>query len=156
MEKEKRKRQAISLETKIDILNRIEKGERYVDIAKHFKLGVSSIRAIKKNELKIRESVKSGTDISSILSSYTRDIVLEKRIPISGYLICEKALKFYKEIESSMPTSSNAKPKQFQASNGWLNNFLKRNALHNIQIRGETASADEEAAKEYPEILKKK
>ena len=48
-------------------------------------------------------------------------------------------------------------PKQleFSASTGWMTSFLKRHALHNIKIKGETASADELAAKEFPQKLRK-
>ena len=38
------------------------------------------------------------------------------------------------------------KQPEFSASTGWMTSFLKRDALHNIEIKGETASADELAA----------
>lgn len=77
----------------------------------------------------------------------------KKRIPISGYMIKEKALVFYEKIKLSETSTST--PKEFAASNGWMVRFLKRNNLHNIQIRGESASADEQACANYPEKLKK-
>ncbi|GFV07534.1 hypothetical protein TNCV_1715191 [Trichonephila clavipes] len=61
----------------------------------------------KKNEAAIRKSVISGTKLSTKFASYTRDVLLERteraiaiwieeqvqrRIPVSGYLIQEKAL----------------------------------------------------------------
>ncbi|GFX22344.1 tigger transposable element-derived protein 1 [Trichonephila clavipes] len=67
----------------------------------------STVRAIKKNEAAIRKSVISGTKLSTKFASYTRDVLLERaeraiaiwieeqvqrRIPVSGYLIQEKAL----------------------------------------------------------------
>lgn len=143
MNSKKRKRHTLSLETKIKILDRIKKGDRYAAIGRDFKLGESSIRAIKKNEDQIRKSVVSGTDITVKYSSYSRDPVLEKMeralmiwigdltsksIPVSGYVIVEKALKFYhnlKQLEPSTSTSHINKP--FSASKGWLSGFLKRN-----------------------------
>ncbi|GFS81692.1 tigger transposable element-derived protein 1 [Trichonephila clavipes] len=107
MEKKKHQRQSISLETKIAILDRLGKEEGSTAIGKHFNLGESTVRAIKKNEAAIRKSVISGTKLSTKFASYIRDVLLERteraiaiwieeqvqrRIPVSGYLIQEKAL----------------------------------------------------------------
>ena len=67
-------------------------------------------------------------------------------------MIIEKALVFYEKIKRT--DSSTSKPKVFDASNGWLTLFLKRTNLHNVQIRGESASADEEACANYSEQFK--
>ncbi|UYV63120.1 hypothetical protein LAZ67_2003210 [Cordylochernes scorpioides] len=67
-----------------------------------------------------------------------------------------KALKFYKELKESEPsTSSRESNPQFSASTGWLTGFIKRHYFHNLKIKGEVASADEEAARKYPEKLAK-
>ncbi|GFW94015.1 tigger transposable element-derived protein 1 [Trichonephila clavipes] len=128
----KHQRQSISLETKIAILDCLGKEEGSMTIGKHFNLGKSTVRAIKKNEAAIRKSVISGTRLSTKFASYTRDVLLERteraiaiwieeqvqrRIPVSGYLIQEKAL--------------------------------------NETITGESATADEGAAKIFPEELAK-
>ncbi|GFX82492.1 tigger transposable element-derived protein 1 [Trichonephila clavipes] len=77
---------------------------------------------------------------------------VQRRIPVSGYLIQEKALQFYNSIKQSEPSTSTSQAgKEFSASKGWLTGFLKRNALHNIKITGESATADEGAAKIFPE-----
>ncbi|GFV98894.1 tigger transposable element-derived protein 1 [Trichonephila clavipes] len=164
-------RQSISLETKIAILDRLGKGEGSTAIGKHFNLGESTVRAIKKNEAAIRKSVISGTKLSTKFASYTRDVLLERteraiaiwieeqvqrRIPVSGYLIQEKALQFYKSMKLSEPsTYSSQAGKEFSASKGWLTGFFKRNALHNIKIKWESATADKGAAKIFPEELAK-
>ncbi|GFX85147.1 tigger transposable element-derived protein 1 [Trichonephila clavipes] len=171
MEKKKHQRQSISLETKIAILNRLGKGEGSTAIGKHFNLGESTVRAIKKNETAIRKLVISGTKLSTKFASYTRDVLLERtkraiaiwieeevqrRIPVSGYLTEEKALQFYKSMKQSEPSTSTSQAgKEFSASKGWLTGFLKRNVLHNIKITGESATADEGAAKIFPEELAK-
>ncbi|GFT32596.1 tigger transposable element-derived protein 1 [Trichonephila clavipes] len=135
MEKKKRLRQSISFVTKIAILDRLGKGEGSTAIGKHFNLGESTVRTIKKNEAAIRKLVISGTKLSTKFASYTRDVLLERteraiaiwieeqvqrRIPVSGYLIQEKALQFYKSMK-----------------------------------QGECATADEGAAKIFPEELAK-
>ncbi|GFS62120.1 tigger transposable element-derived protein 1 [Trichonephila clavipes] len=67
-----------------------------------------------------------------------------------------KALKFYKELKESEPsTSSRESNPQFSASTWWLTGFIKRHSFHNLKIKGEVASADEEAARKYPEKLAK-
>ncbi|GFV24914.1 uncharacterized protein TNCV_883801 [Trichonephila clavipes] len=67
-----------------------------------------------------------------------------------------KALKFYKELKESEPSiSSRESNPQFSASTGWLTGFIKRHSFHNLKIKGEVASADEEAARKYPEKLAK-
>ncbi|GFT68229.1 tigger transposable element-derived protein 1 [Trichonephila clavipes] len=67
-----------------------------------------------------------------------------------------KALKFYKELKESEPSTSSCESNpQFSASTGWLTGFIKRHSFHNLKIKGEVASADEEAARKYPEKLAK-
>ncbi|GFY34526.1 transposon Tf2-6 polyprotein [Trichonephila clavipes] len=135
-------------------LDRLGKGEGSTAIGKHLNLGESTVRAIKKNEAAIRKSVISVTKLSTKFASYTRDVLLERteraiviwieeqvqrRIPVSGYLIQEKALQFYKSMKQSEPSTSTSQTgKEFSASKGWLTRFLKRNALHNIKISGES------------------
>ncbi|GFW17835.1 tigger transposable element-derived protein 1 [Trichonephila clavipes] len=57
--------------------------------------------------------------------------------------------------QSEPSTSTSQAGREFSASKGWLTGFLKRNALHNIKITGESATADEGAAKIFPEELAK-
>ncbi|GFT77006.1 uncharacterized protein TNCV_1099051 [Trichonephila clavipes] len=136
MEKKTHQRQSISLEMKIEILDRLGKGEGSTAIGKHFNLDESTVRAIKKNEAAIRKSVISGTKLSTKFASYTRDVLLERtdraiaiwieeqvqrRIPVSGYLIQEKALQFYKSMKLSEPSTYTSQAgKEFSASKGWL------------------------------------
>ncbi|GFY27236.1 tigger transposable element-derived protein 1 [Trichonephila clavipes] len=171
MEKKAHQRQSISLETKLANLDRLGKGEGSTAIGKHFNLGESTVRAIKKNEAAIRKSIISDIRLSTKFASYTRDVLLERteraiaiwieeqvqrRIPVSGYLIQEKALQFYKSMKQSEPSTSTSQAgKEFSASKGWLTRFLKRNAFHNIMITGESATAEEGAAKIFPEELAK-
>ncbi|GFX17704.1 hypothetical protein TNCV_475041 [Trichonephila clavipes] len=95
-----------------------------------FKFRESTIRAIKKNEAAIRKSVISGTKLSTKFTLYTRDVLLERteraiavwieeqvqrRIPVSGYLIQEKDLQFYKSMKQSEPSTSTSQAgKEFQ------------------------------------------
>ncbi|UYV74410.1 TIGD1 [Cordylochernes scorpioides] len=150
--KKKQKRSAISLETKIIILDCLAKGERSTAIAA------------------IRRSVRSGTNLSSKISSYSRGTLIEKtekalviwiedltqkRIPLDGHLIKMKALKFYKELKESEPsTSSRESNPQFSASTGWLTGFIKRHSFHNLKIKGEMKKLLENILKSWLKLLK--
>ncbi|GFV82374.1 hypothetical protein TNCV_3443641 [Trichonephila clavipes] len=87
----------------------LRKRRRIYGYWKTFIFGESTVRAIKKNEAAIRKSVISGTKLSMKFASYSMDVLLERteramaiwieeqvqrRIPVSGYLIQEKALQF--------------------------------------------------------------
>ncbi|GFX31742.1 transposable element Tcb2 transposase [Trichonephila clavipes] len=62
------------------------KGEGSTAIGKHFNLGESTVRAVKKIEAAIRKSVISGTKLSTKFASYTRDVLLERTyLQISQY-----------------------------------------------------------------------
>ncbi|GFX31740.1 tigger transposable element-derived protein 1 [Trichonephila clavipes] len=53
--------------------------------------------------------------------------------------------------QSEPSTSTSQAGKEFSASKGWLTGFIKRNALHNIKITGESVTADKEAAS-HPQL----
>ncbi|GFU69767.1 HTH CENPB-type domain-containing protein [Trichonephila clavipes] len=152
--------------------NRLGKGEGSTAIGKHFNLGESTVRAIKKNEAAITKLVISETKLSTKFASYTRDVLLERtesaiaiwieeqvqrRIPVSGYLIQEKALQFYKSMKQSEPSTSTSQAgKEFSASKGYLTGFLKRNALHNNKITGESATEQMKEQQKYFQRSKRK
>ncbi|GFT05485.1 retrovirus-related Pol polyprotein from transposon TNT 1-94 [Trichonephila clavipes] len=113
---------------------------KHIDVRYHFLRNLIydkfTNKCNKKNEAAIRKSVISGTKLSTKFASYTRDVLLERteraiaiwikeqvqrRIPVSGYLIQEKALQFYKSMKKSEPSTSTSQAgKEFSASKGWL------------------------------------
>lgn len=168
--KKQEKRKVISLETKIKILDQLSKGERVMEVAKLYSMNEATIRTIKKNESSIRKSVASGSGTSYSTTSYVRDIVIEtmekaliiwiedqtlKRIPIDTNAITNKALRIYAKIKNQLPSTSSAEKQKpsFSASHGWFERFKQRHSLHNLKLKGELASGDVNAAKEYPEKL---
>ncbi|XP_033236379.1 tigger transposable element-derived protein 2-like [Drosophila pseudoobscura] len=172
----KLKRKAISLGTKIEILDRLRNGEGSTFLGKIYGLNEATIRTIKRNENSIRQSVISGTELSAKFSSYTRDATKEKmekalviwlennakkRISVDGNDIKEQALRFYKMIKDEQPSTStqstHEKTYLFSASTGWLTGFLQRHALQTIKIKGGIASEEQKAASsiEFPIKLQK-
>ncbi|UYV66199.1 hypothetical protein LAZ67_4000679 [Cordylochernes scorpioides] len=107
--------------------------------------------------LQLAELEREG-GIGSHISPFVDQRELGGLLSSLGYtlLTLMKALKFYKELKESEPsTSSRESNPQFSASTGWLTGFIKRHSFHNLKIKGEVASADEEAARKYPEKLAK-
>ncbi|GFW15902.1 hypothetical protein TNCV_4431751 [Trichonephila clavipes] len=78
MEEKTHQRQSISLVTKIAILDRLGKGEGSTAIGKHFNLGESTVRAIKKNDAAIRKSVISGTKIKHQIRIVHKGCIIRK------------------------------------------------------------------------------
>ncbi|UYV68170.1 hypothetical protein LAZ67_5003239 [Cordylochernes scorpioides] len=106
------KRKVISLETKIEILDRLRMGDRVVDVAKSYSMNEATIRTIRTNENTIRKSVAAGNTTSMGTTSYTRNIAMEKmeqalmlwleeqtqkRVPIDTGAITNKALRIYEK-----------------------------------------------------------
>lgn len=61
-----KKRQTISLEKNIEILDKLRSGDGSTSVAKTFGLNEVTVRTIKKKEAEIRKSVASGTSVSAI------------------------------------------------------------------------------------------
>lgn len=157
----KRARNSLSLEIKLEVLKRIDKGERVVDIQRVMGLPESSIRTIRSNADAIRKSVESCTNLSVARVATSRSDAMEKmekllstwiehhnqrNAPISMAIIQEKAKSLYAEL-----TQDNENPPTFNASRGWFNRFKARNAFHRLKVTGEVASADNEGADEFRE-----
>lgn len=88
-----------------------------------------------------------------LLVVWIEDLV-QKKIPVHGQIIKEKALRLYKLVEEQPSTSLQETNKMtFLASDGWLTRLFKRHVFHNLKVKGEIASADENTAKSFPEKL---
>ena len=71
-------------------------------------------------------------------------------IPVSMTIIQEKAKTLITDIEGNEDEKT-----PFKASSGWFANFRRRHGFHNIKMTGEAASADHEAARKFPELLRR-
>ena len=63
----KRKRTCMSLEAKLEIINRLKKGESQSSLASEYRIGKSTVGDFKKNEEKIREfaTTMESLDVST-------------------------------------------------------------------------------------------
>ncbi|GFT74793.1 tigger transposable element-derived protein 1 [Nephila pilipes] len=75
---------------------------------------------------------------------------IAKKIPNSGNLIKQKALKIYEHLRNIVPSYAGLENHSFVASKGWFKKLKKkRYILHNIKFQGEQASTNAEAAENY-------
>ena len=149
----------------MQVLRRLDAGERQTQIGTDLNLSTSTIRTILKNKEKIVSSATTTTTTSSSRVSRSRnytieemekrlsiwiDDEIERNMPLSQAIIMEKAKIIFRHIQGETGDASET----FVASRGWFNRFKHRNNLHRIQITGEAASGDAKAVAEFPAILK--
>lgn len=166
IKEKQKKRKVISLETKIQILDRLRKGETVTRVSNVYSIHEATIRTIRKSEDSIRKSVAAGTKASMSTTSYVRNIQMEnmekalmiwiedqtqKRIPIDTNAITNKAIQIFEKLNDQLPSTSTSIQQAFCASHGWFEKFKQRHSLHNLKLKGEQSSADIIAAQEYPE-----
>ncbi|CAH2316589.1 tigger transposable element-derived 1-like [Pelobates cultripes] len=164
-EQAKGKRQSIPLDVKIQALDRLDKGERQVDIGADLHLPTSTIRTILKNKDKIHTSATTSTASSAKKITRSRSYALEemekrlsiwiddeldRNMPLSQATLMEKPKSIYAHIQSQDPDVMES----FAASRGWFDHFKKRYNLYNLKITGEAASEDTGAAAAFPASLK--
>ncbi|CAH2302071.1 tigger transposable element-derived 1-like [Pelobates cultripes] len=164
-EQAKGKRQSIPLDVKIQVLDRLDKGERQVDIGADLHLPTSTIRTILKNKDKICTLATTSTASSAKKITRSRsyaleemekrlsiwiDDELERNMPLSQAILMEKAKSIFAHIQSQDPDVMES----FAASRGWFDCFKKRYNLYNLKITREAASADTGAAASFPASLK--
>lgn len=158
-------RKSISLETKMQVIRRLDSGERQSQISAALNLATSTIRTILKNKEKILSSATATTSSSATRITRSRNNIIEemekrlsiwiddeieRNMPLSQSIIMEKARRIFNYIQAEASDISET----FVASRGWFNRFRHRNNLHNIKITGEAASGDTKAAAEFPATLK--
>lgn len=164
----KRARKAVTLETKLNVLRRLDNGEKITYICTALGLPKSTVQTIRDNKKKIEsysQSIKTSycskrtRERSSIMEQMERllDLWMEnnhqRNVPMSQIIIQQKAKSIFESLMRENPDES-SQNLTFVASKGWFEKFKKRHNLHNIKLRGESASADAIAAKNYPEVLK--
>ncbi|KAK4310004.1 hypothetical protein Pmani_018404 [Petrolisthes manimaculis] len=163
------KKNMMCLATMLKIIELKEKGKKNIEIVKELGVGESAVRKVLKKSNEIRQAAKiyGGGNFDNRTRTAKQSIVLihmehylaqyihgkeKEGVPLDGRKIKNQAKLYYQVCLEKCSTPPTTNP--FKASSGWLNNFLKRKGFKNIKFTGERASADEEAAKSFPSILK--
>lgn len=148
---QKRKRSVLTLEKKLEIVRALDNGSSQRVVAENFGVAKSTVADIWKDRQKILDFVSASESCSyakkrCIIREAKYDLVDEacwkwfsqqrsKGAAVSGPLLMEKALFFFKQLHP------NADVESFKASTGWLKRFNARHGIHNVQLRGESLSA---------------
>jgi len=159
------KRKQIGLELKLEVLKRFKSGEKAVDIGRILGLAPTTVRTICNRDAdRIRECAKIATPLQSKQLTKIRSSLMvkmeshlaiwienqnQRRMPLSKMVIQNKALSIFNDIRKNSPSSSSENLEIFEASQGWFERFKKRANLHNVVLKGGSASADVSAANKF-------
>ncbi|XP_042866774.1 tigger transposable element-derived protein 4-like isoform X1 [Penaeus japonicus] len=123
------KRGALSLETKVEIIRRIQSGEKQVDLAMEYNVGRSTLSFIMKHAEKFLGVWKNGKfhpDSKRLRGAQREDVeealyewykqALQMHVTITGPILCQKAKDFAVKLGY----------KEFKATHGWLDRFKHR------------------------------
>ena len=149
----------LTLEKKVQLVERMEKGESRAKLMAGFGVSSSTLYDLKKQKEKLKAFMASTDAPSSNLAKRkslkgARLSELDRALyiwfsarraenkPVSGPIIIEKAQKLYEDLGIEEECSF---------STGWLRNFKCRHGIREIHQHGEKNSADHEAAAAYTE-----
>ncbi|XP_070597570.1 tigger transposable element derived 5-like [Erythrolamprus reginae] len=163
----KKTRRILTIKEKIDILDMLKGGRSYADVGRQYGINESSVRTIRDNEKKIRQSSlmafnkaakrmvtprnKRLMKMEAALSLWVQDC-RKKSIALDTNTIRTKAQQLYNRLEDTEggdADEGNAAPATFTASKGWFEKFQRRYGLKSVSLHGEAASADTGAAENF-------
>ncbi|XP_060616289.2 zinc finger protein 436-like [Anolis sagrei] len=157
-----KKRRSISLATKMEIIRRVEAGERKSRVAQSLGLAQSTLKTILNQSDKIKSSVQNCSAVTVGILTRTRHSVIEKmerllsiwveemrqhRVPVSQLAIQHKALSLFHQLKAQ---GHGGTTETFVASRGWFHKFKKRARIHSVRFIGEGPSADIQTANSSP------
>nr|XP_033817702.1 tigger transposable element-derived protein 1-like isoform X1 [Geotrypetes seraphini] len=162
-----KKRKTITIEQKVEIIKRSERGETPSSIGKALGYSRSTIGTILKDKVKIMDYVKGCAPLKATIITKQRSSLIikmekllivwledqnQRNIPISLSLVRAKARSLFSDLKAR--EENDECDEEFVASRGWFNRFKVRANLHTIKVQGEVAGADVSAARSFPEQLK--
>ncbi|CAL4077738.1 unnamed protein product, partial [Meganyctiphanes norvegica] len=145
------KRGALSLETKVEVIKRIQGGEKQVDLAMEYNVGRSTLSFIMKNSERFLAVWKNGKfhpDSKRLRGAQREDVeealyewykqALKNHTPVSGPILCMKAKDFAAKLGYS----------EFKATHGWLDRFKHRKSI----VLGRGKNKDRDPLEEVDEL----
>uniref|UniRef100_A0A3Q1EIV1 HTH CENPB-type domain-containing protein n=1 Tax=Acanthochromis polyacanthus TaxID=80966 RepID=A0A3Q1EIV1_9TELE len=161
-----KKRKAISMEVKLDIIKRSEKGERPTNIGRLLGLNRTTVSTIIGDKKRILEHVRRSAPMkSTVITKKRSGLILEMErllvlwledqqqrcLPVSLRLTQEKARSLFEKLKREKGEGS--ENEEFGASKGWFMRFKARANLHNFKVQREAASGDDKAGSDFPNAL---
>lgn len=152
----KRKRVVLSIQQKLEIIEKLEKGQSVKVLANDYGIGEQTVRDLKKKKsellsfacssdtasgMKKRKTMKKSTydDLDKAMVQWFSQQRAQGN-PINGLICAEKAKYFFEALGLEG---------KFDASSGWLTRFKQRHGIRELQIQGESLSGDNAAAEEF-------
>ncbi|KAK3875862.1 hypothetical protein Pcinc_019292 [Petrolisthes cinctipes] len=150
-----RKRRSITMETKMDIIKKMESGGKVCEVARAFKLNPSTIRTICKDKVRIRDHLKNTVSMHSTMICKKRSGVIEemerlvsewikdqhqRNIPLSLPMIQIEARNVFADVKTKY--GKGYEHVNFNAGHGWYNRFRVRANLTHVRLMGEAASVE--------------
>ncbi|XP_068113281.1 uncharacterized protein [Hyperolius riggenbachi] len=144
-----RKRKTITMEHKVDIIKRSERGETPSSIGRVYGYSRSTIATILKDKERIMEHVRRHTPMNAtIITKQRTGLIIEmerllmiwindqnqRNMPISLSSVQEKARRLFSDLKAARPASEVECQKEFVASRGWFNRFKERANLQNVKL----------------------
>lgn len=137
-----RARKCLPLNLKMEILRRIDSGERVSKVSKSFGLSESTVRGIMKCSEKIKDLSQYSTPLAATHSTRSRTSIMvtmerlliawieeqkSQNISLNRMQIRSKALKLHSHLSKDLPADT--PPDPFLASSGWFHRFKQRAEL---------------------------
>lgn len=156
MNNNKRKRVVLSIQQKLEIVQKFEKGQSARALSTEYGIGYTTVIDLKKQKekllkfacssdsttaLKRRKTMKKSTyeDLDKALLEWFNN-QRAQGTPINGPICAAKAKEFFNSLGLEGP---------FEASSGWLTRFKQRHGIRELDIQGEKLSGNIAAAEEF-------
>ncbi len=163
-----KKRKAITLQIKYDIVKMQEAGSTVKQISEKMSFSASTISTILKDKEKYLNLIKGARPMMStwsrnkehsiliptvetLLNVWVSDKTQRLHMNVSQGAICTRALSIFNSLKEAQ--GDTATDETFLASRGWFDRYKVRSGWHSVKVQGEAASADTEAAKLFPTEL---
>ncbi|XP_063794663.1 jerky protein homolog [Pseudophryne corroboree] len=152
----KRKHKSISVQAKVEILQKLDRGVSVKKLCDTYGLGSSTVYDIKKHrekilqffaesqskkQMSIRKTMKSGksTELDRVLLEWFRQRRSDG-VDLSGIMVQEQAKLYHTALKLDY---------ECDYSEGWLHRFKTRHGISMRKVCGEKRSANHEAADDY-------
>ncbi|KAK3893524.1 hypothetical protein Pcinc_002680 [Petrolisthes cinctipes] len=164
--REIKKRKNLTYAEKLEIIKKIDGGVKKRAVGVQFGINESTVRGIYAKREYIRNHIRMSNSEGALNVKRSRNQVLLKTEQLLGrYMdrmarrnesvdtkdIMDTALDIYGRVARKLGVQQ---PPLFLASKGWLDKFIRRQKVTSKVLSGEAASANTDAARDYPEELR--